>query len=275
MSWWIIDTVSINEDGDESLCDIQCDTAADLPAADQTGTVGYTIVRGSKALDLTTGDRYIMDSSGSWVKQPSEYQLNLAGYATQSWVSGELAGYVPSTTYNTDQAAQESEIGVIANAGAKNLLRFDGVGTSGDVYTHNGITFKLNQDMTIAVSGTASSNAYAYIKLNGDSVAIDDFCDGHHILSGCPANGSTGTYRLFVGKTGYRKDDTGSGVLLSDRNAISGIAVAPYVSAGYTIPADAPLIFKPMIRRAEITDASFVPFAPTNRELYEMILALQ
>lgn len=111
MSWWIIDTVSINEDGDESLCDIQCDTAADLPAADQTGTAGYTIVRGSTALDLATGDRYIMDSSGSWVQQPSEYQLDLAGYATQSWVSGELAGYVDTSTYTTDQAAQDAVIG--------------------------------------------------------------------------------------------------------------------------------------------------------------------
>jgi hypothetical protein len=31
----------------------------------------------------------------------------------------------------------------------------------------------------------------------------------------------------------------------------------------------------PMIRRAEITDGTFQPYAPTNRELYEMILALQ
>ena len=31
----------------------------------------------------------------------------------------------------------------------------------------------------------------------------------------------------------------------------------------------------PMIRRAEITDSTYVPYAPTNRELYEMILALQ
>jgi hypothetical protein len=30
-----------------------------------------------------------------------------------------------------------------------------------------------------------------------------------------------------------------------------------------------------MIRRAEITDSTYAPYAPTNRELYEMILALQ
>lgn len=86
MSWWVIDTVSVNENGDECLCDIQCDAAADLPAANQISTIGYTIVRGSKALDLATGDRYIMESSGSWVKQPSEYQLDLTGYATELYV---------------------------------------------------------------------------------------------------------------------------------------------------------------------------------------------
>lgn len=117
MSWWVKDFQSISEDSSEALVNIQCDAAADLPAADQTGTAGYTIVRGSKALDLATGDRYIMNSSGSWVKQPSEYQLDLTGYATQSWVSGELAGYVDTSTYTTDQAAQDARIDQLIGTG--------------------------------------------------------------------------------------------------------------------------------------------------------------
>ena len=40
------------------------------------------------------------------------------------------------------------------------------------------------------------------------------------------------------------------------------------------IPEDGIIIY-PMIRRSEIADNTFVPYAPTNRELYEMILALQ
>ena len=161
MSWWIIDTVSINEDGDESLCDIQCDTAADLPAADQTGTAGYTIVRGSTALDLATGDRYIMDSSGSWVRQPSQYQLDLSGYATQSWVNGELAGYVPSTTYNTDQAAQDAAIAgkasvsyiTIVLAGSPlSASEFDySAIVTGDILTVN-MRIVLNTDLNVNTS---------------------------------------------------------------------------------------------------------------------------
>lgn len=110
MSWWIVDFKSINENGTEGLCNIECDTAASLPAADQTLTAGIKIVRGSKALDLSTGDRYKMNSSGSWVQQPSEYSLDLTGYATQSWVTGELAGYVQTTTYTQEQAAQDAVI---------------------------------------------------------------------------------------------------------------------------------------------------------------------
>jgi hypothetical protein len=62
-------------------------------------------------------------------------------------------------------------------------------------------------------------------------------------------------------------------------------------SVAFTVPADmtmdrvwlfipnnstiANLTIRPMIRRAEIADDTFIPYAPTNRELYEMILALQ
>lgn len=121
MSWWIVDFKSINENGTEGLCDIECDTAASLPAADQTLTAGIKIVRGSKAMDLSTGDRYKLNSSGSWVQQPSEYSLDLTGYATQSWVNGELAGYVPTTTYNTDQAAQDAAIAGKASVSTFNI----------------------------------------------------------------------------------------------------------------------------------------------------------
>lgn len=35
------------------------------------------------------------------------------------------------------------------------------------------------------------------------------------------------------------------------------------------------VVFKPMLRDASIEDNTYQPYAPTNRELYEMILALQ
>jgi hypothetical protein len=52
----------------------------------------------------------------------------------------------------------------------------------------------------------------------------------------------------------------------------SGLYYAIRVGSGTTIDN---LTIKPMLRYASITDSTFVPYAPTNRELYEMILALQ
>lgn len=88
--------------------DIICDALADLPAGGILGD--YKLDIGSRAKVIADGSEWEIQSTGSWVQQPSEYSLDLTGYATQSWVNGELAGYVPITTYNTDQAAQDAVI---------------------------------------------------------------------------------------------------------------------------------------------------------------------
>ncbi len=48
---------------------IMCDSAADLPAP--SAITGITLLMGSKALDISTGDTYRMRSDGSWVLQPT------------------------------------------------------------------------------------------------------------------------------------------------------------------------------------------------------------
>ena len=261
MSWWVLDTVSINEDGDECLCDIQCDAAADLPAANQISTIGYTIVRGSTALDLATGDRYIMDSSGSWVQQPSEYQLDLTGYATQSWVSGELAGYVPTTTYSTDQQRQETEIGAVAALGAKNLLKV--TASSGVLNT---ATIDIAGDGSIHITGQPTSNG-AYVLSSGIELVIPE---NAYILSMGAEAGNT--------KMSLSLRRKGTSQYVDLYHAESRIIPAgTYDRAHIYLYADTvyDTHVYPMIRRAEITDDTYVPYAPTNRELYEMILALQ
>lgn len=110
MSWWISEHIAVNEDETKQLCSIEVDTAADLPAADQSATAGFIIVRGSDAKDVATGDKYIMDSTGTWKQQPSGVQLDLAGYATQQDLTDGLAAKVDTTTYTAEQAAQDALI---------------------------------------------------------------------------------------------------------------------------------------------------------------------
>lgn len=110
MGWWIKDHIAVNEDETKQLCSIEVDTAADLPAADQSATAGFIIVRGSDAKDVDTGDKYIMDSTGTWKLQPSGVRLDLTGYATEQYVDTGLAAKVDTTTYTAEQAAQDALI---------------------------------------------------------------------------------------------------------------------------------------------------------------------
>lgn len=94
MSWWIKEHIAVNEDETKQLCSIEADNQTSLPASDQTATAGFIIVRGSSALVLDTGDRYIMNSSGAWIMQPSGVQLDLSGYATTQDLTDGLAAKV-------------------------------------------------------------------------------------------------------------------------------------------------------------------------------------
>ena len=269
MSWWVKNHIAVNDDETKQMCSIQADTQTSLPAADQTVTAGFIIVRGSDALVLDTGDIYIMNSAGTWIRQPDSVRLDLTGYATTQDLTDGLAGKVDTTTYTAGQAAQDSLINYTINTGAKNLLAYNGYGTGAG----NGVTYTINKDGTITVNGTpqGTSPSYIELKLNGNVANIARFCDGHHILSGCPAGGGDNKYRMYAARGGYSRFDYGDGVLLTETTQTE-VRLVAFIANGYTANN---LVFKPMIRHAEISDNTYVPYAPTNRELYEMILALQ
>ena len=110
MSWWVKNHIAVNDDETKQLCSIEADNQTSLPAADQSATAGFIIVRGSDAKDVATGDEYIMDSTGTWRQQPSGVQLDLFGYATTQDLTDGLAAKVDTTTYTAGQAAQDAEI---------------------------------------------------------------------------------------------------------------------------------------------------------------------
>lgn len=244
----------------------------------------YTKSQTDSAIETAIGalDVSSVGGSGKYISAISETNGKISATPTAfdtALSSSSTDGNAPTTkAVYDDQQRQDAEIGDIANRGAKNLLKIDAIGATsnhGRTYVKNGITFSLNADGTVSATGTATENAFAYLFFNDEMVHIDDFCNGQHILSGCPANGSSSTYRIYVGKTGYRYDDTGNGRLLPDHGEVAEISLAVYVSSGYTI--ETPLIFKPMICTAAdwAVSQKFVPYAPTNRELYEMIQELQ
>lgn len=110
MSWWVIEQVSVNEAGTQTLANIQCDDVSDLPAPDQSSTLGYVIVRGSQAKVLATSENYILGSTGTWVKMEDGVKLDLTGYATEQYVDNGLADKVDTSVYSSGQTAQDAII---------------------------------------------------------------------------------------------------------------------------------------------------------------------
>lgn len=127
--------------------------------------------------------------------------------------------------------------------------------------TKNGVTFTVDSDGTVTATGTATANAEFSIAERADNVAIPL---GSYILSGLPSEGSATTFRWNVDL--YNSDgsiifDQRSGspnmeITLSE-NAKTSIFRIRIVS-GYTANN---LVFKPMLRLASETDATFEPYS--------------
>lgn len=167
-----------------------------------------------------------------------------------------------------DCAAREElndAVGALAALGAKNLLK-----VTSATQTINGVTFTVNNDQTITVNGTNTSTSTALFVI--EDIPLQSGIA--YTLSGCPSGGSTASYYIgSLDTTNWQEftTDTGNGNTAT-LNEPKTIRFRIGIRSGVTVNN---LVFKPMLRLAEITDSTYVPYAPTNRELYEMILALQ
>lgn len=135
----------------------------------------------------------------------------------------------------------------------KNLLAND-AGTK----TVGTITFTMNDDRSIAVSGTSrTSNSDYYICTDMPLKA------GTYVLSGCPSGGNnSSTYKIQINGVGYDIGDSYEFTLSSDTT----ITVYIRIWSGYT-PNN--LVFKPMIctKSDWIISKAYVPNALSNLEL--------
>lgn len=180
---------------------------------------------------------------------------------------------------SADQQRQDSEIGTVANAGAKNVLKI-----TERSKVHNGVTFTVNSDESVSISGgTTAQNSFMRLTGSQSSTTYSDqipLPKGRYKIS-CPGALSTDNFRFAVG---YRNASTDARStvtaqqsndfeaefeITTDTGRFDATVLSVSTDSNYSATV------YPLIRRAEIKDATFVPYAPTNRELYEMILALQ
>jgi hypothetical protein len=157
----------------------------------------------------------------------------------------------------SSQQAQDSAITVLANAGAKNLLNVTAASTGGVI---------INSDGTITIDGT-----YGFVSITLGSVTLKP---GRYVLSS-GVNMPNLFYLTVQVEEGGERYSCRQGVESVSFDVPQEMTLnRVWFSTTNGASADNVTI-RPMIRHAEITDDAFIPYAPTNRELYEMILALQ
>ena len=167
------------------------------------------------------------------------------------------------------------------DSGAKNKLHITQLGSSdanvGTKVTSQGVEYEIQLDGTITAyrKSSSSSGACIFLYENGSVKNVSEFFDGQHVWSGNPSQYPS---TVMV----WYKIGSGSNVTMPNGTILPN-ANGAFVRIGFQINAtdsptqSNPIVFKPMICTKADWDVSqkFVPYAPSNRELYEMILALQ
>lgn len=124
-------------------------------------------------------------------------------------------------------------------------------------YTQNGVTFEVNRDGSIKVSGTANSSGASFYISVGDR---DSMQTGEtYRITGCPAGGSTNTYMIQYSNWGVGtsqvKYDVGSGVNVTKITDSPVQRSRIWIKAGYTANN---LIFRPTMLNSENRADHFV-----------------
>ena len=92
------------------VIDCIVDTSADLPA--QNALSPYTIVCPSTARTVD-GERYMMNSAGTWILQPEGVTLDLTGYYTSAEVDAAILAALTSYAQKSDVIPEAEKRGTL------------------------------------------------------------------------------------------------------------------------------------------------------------------
>lgn len=161
---------------------------------------------------------------------------------------------------DTEIAAVQAEADAVANAGAKNYVKYN-------MTVPSELSAVVNSDGSITV--TASTTSIRRLTIATDLTRL--ISGNMYILSGCTGGNPSTTYHLGITKINYAGVvyQTNAEVQFTKSDEMALVVLTVQAGQNWT------KTFYPMIRRKEIVDSTFQPYAPTNRELYEMILQLQ
>lgn len=228
------------------------------------------------------GDAYTVLYAGSSGTAPLGLEYAWAKYNnTLQWVP---VGVDPSAFARADdvaaaQAETDAMLIELIDSGAKNRVFF----TRG-TETHNGVTFTVNDDLSVTLTGTASQ--YFAFRIIGDPDNTGwqygkPIERGTYILSGLPTGASATTFRYLLGlmpssagtRTSESIYDVTKQITVDNDTTRYDLSIYVATNAAFTTP----VTIKPMICKKKYYTRStkYVPGSPTNAELFEMIRAAQ
>lgn len=241
------------------LCSMYVDTLADLPAP--TAYTGYRLSMGCTARVIADNSRHRINSAGQWIQIAA---------GTASYTRSEIDTMVQQI--NAQNAAQQAEINYLTNAGAKNILD----NTADATRTVAGITWTKNADGSMTATGTSTGvSAVRVAGVQGSSTYASavPIARGRYIVSASGFDDET--FRFAIG---IFDDADASRATRNIYNSPAEIEITTdtarfdfscVISRSGVTAAGA--TFYPMIRPAAITDSTYQPYSPTNRQLYELI----
>lgn len=168
-------------------------------------------------------------------------------------------------------ASAVEEIAAVANQAAINcaalgLQRKNLLKNTATTATKNGVTFTVNADGSVTATGTATANT------NFDIAKKELSAGAKYTLSGCPSGGTENTYNLYALYTanwaGIGGRDNGDGFTFTAKEG--ELVFRIYVTSGTVINN---VTFSPMLRYADISDATFEQYTPSAQEQIDALAA--
>ena len=126
-----------------------------------------------------------------------------------------------------------------------------------NVYTYNGVTFTINDDLSIKIGGTFNSRAFLYLQ-----TAITEIGKNNYILNGCPSGGSDSSYRIVCGVQDGQGSSTSSKDYGSGVNINVSSYTQPMIRTYVDIQSSAGIgkTFYPMLRLSSVVDDTYEPY---------------
>lgn len=209
----------------------------------------------------------VQDSHGAAIAHKQDTLSTEQLSAINSGIDSTKVSQIETNKSNISK--DEAALVELVDSGAKNFLQ-----NTATSQTISGVTFTVNADKSITLSGTAEANITSFFICRAIPALT-----GNMVLSGCPAGGSSNTYKLDIldgtASGTVRFVDTGEGKDVDWSLITTGTYTTRIrIQSGTTVDG---LIFKPMLCTKAAWDISqqYVPYRPSYDELIARIEALE